>query len=67
MWKTEAGIQTAQHVTEKENKTYEWNYNHEIRFTQLGMGDMILLKRTTFKGKHKIQDYWEDAIYHVEG
>ena len=23
-------------------------------------------KRTAFKGKHKIQDYWEVTVYHVE-
>ena len=28
---------------------------------------MVLLKRTAFKGKHEIQDHWEDTIYHVEG
>ena len=31
------------------------------------MGDQVLLKRTAFKGKHKIKDHWEDAVYHVEG
>ena len=23
--------------------------------------------RTAFKGKYKIQDHWEDTIYHIEG
>ena len=31
------------------------------------MGDLVLLKMTVFKGKHKIQDHWEKTIYHVEG
>ena len=31
------------------------------------MGDKVLLKRTSFKGKHKIQDHWEHSVYHVEG
>ena len=57
---------TAQHVIEKKDQRHKWNYNHKIRCTQLGMGDKVLLKRTVFKGKHKIQDCWED-IYHVEG
>ena len=30
------------------------------------VGDLALLRRMTFKGKHKIQDHWEDTIYHVE-
>ena len=31
------------------------------------MGDKVLLKRTAFKGNHKIQDHWEDTVHHVEG
>ena len=57
---------TVQHVIEKENKRHKQNYDHNIRCTQLGVGDMVLHKRTAFKGKHKIQDHWEDTIYHVE-
>ena len=44
-----------------------WNYDHKVRCIQLGVGDMVLLKRTAFKGKQKIQDCWEDIIYHIEG
>ena len=29
------------------------------------VGDKVLLKHTAFKGKHKIQDRWENAIYKV--
>ena len=29
------------------------------------VGDKVLLKCTTFKGKHKIQDQWENTIYEV--
>ena len=29
------------------------------------VGDKVLLKCTAFKGKHKIQDRWENAIYEV--
>ena len=28
---------------------------------------MDLLRRTAFKGKHKIQDHWKDTLYCVEG
>ena len=31
------------------------------------MGDQVLLKRMAFKGRHKIQDHWEDIVYCVEG
>ena len=29
------------------------------------VGDKVLLKCTAFKGKHKIQDRWENTIYQV--
>ena len=47
---------TAQHVTEKENQWHKQNYDHKICCTKLGPGNEVLLKRTAFKGKHKIQD-----------
>ena len=58
---------TAQNVIEKENKRHKWNYDHKVRWIQLGMDDLVLLRRTAFKGQHKVKDHWEDTIYHVEG
>ena len=29
------------------------------------VGDTVLLQCTTYKSKHKIQDWWEDTIYEV--
>ena len=45
---------TAQHAIEKQNKRHKWNHDYKIRCAQLGVGDMVLLKRTVFKGKHKV-------------
>ena len=61
------GYKTAQHVIEEENQRQKCIYVHKIRCTQLGMGDKVLLERTVFKGKHEIQDHWEDTVYHIEG
>ena len=36
-----------------------------VRWTQLKVGDKVLLKHTPFKGKHKIQDRWENTLYEV--
>ena len=34
---------------------------------KLMVGDKVLLRCTAFKGKHKIQDHWENNIYEVVG
>ena len=57
--------ETTQHVIEKENKRNRLNYDHEVRCTELGMGDLVLM-RMAFQGKHKLQALWEKTIYHVE-
>ena len=54
---------TAQNVIEKENKRQKQNYYHKIRYTQLVVGDMVLLKRMAFKGTHKIQHHAEWQAY----
>ena len=57
----------AQQIIEKENQRHRQNHDHKIRCTKLKLGDQGLLKRTAFKGKHKIQDPWEDTVYPVDG
>ena len=32
---------------------------------KLMISDKVLLRLTAYKGKHRIQDYWEDTIYEV--
>ena len=48
---------TAQQITEKENQRHKWNYDHKIRCIRLKVGDKVLLKRTSLKGKHEIEDH----------
>ena len=57
---------------ENQLKTYNKNrmrniHAQKVRCMQLVVADLVHLKRTAFKSKHKIQDCWEDAIYYVEG
>ena len=60
----EWAYKTANEVVKKEqeqNKHYDW----KVKCTQLKVGDKVLLKHTAFKGKHTIQDRWENTIYEV--
>ena len=34
---------------------------------QFQVDDLVLLKRMSLQGKHKLQDHWEKTIYRVEG
>ena len=60
------GIQDCKHgVVKKEQEQNKWHYDCKVRCAQLKVGDKVLLKHTAFKGKHKIQDRWENTIYEV--
>ena len=32
---------------------------------ELKVGDLVLIKQTAWKGRHKMQDRWEDEEYQV--
>ena len=34
---------------------------------ELEVGDLVLVKQTAWKGRHKIQDRWESEEYQVVG
>ena len=50
----------------KEAQRHKHNYNRKSRAVALGVGDMVLVHITTFKGHHKMQDMWENREYVVE-
>ena len=52
---------------EKEALKGKKYYDRKVRCSQLSIGDLVLVKRMAFKGKHKIQDRWEQDIYEVLG
>ena len=35
-------------------------YDEKCRGAELEVGDLVLVKQTTWKGRHKIQDRWEN-------
>ena len=52
---------------EKEALKAKKYYDRRVRCSQLSTGDLVLVKRMAFKGKHKIQDRWKQDVYEVLG
>ena len=50
----------------KEAKRHKRNYNRKGRAAALEVRDMVLVHVTAFKGRHKMQDRWENREYVVE-
>ena len=42
-------------------------YDKRCKGAELGIGHLVLVRKTTWKGKHKIQDRWEGDEYQVIG
>ena len=42
-------------------------YDLKCRGAALDVGDLVLVKQTAWKGRHKIQDRWESGEYQVVG
>ena len=56
---------TAQVVNKKECDRSERCFDNKIRCFKLEPGDMVLVHPKAFKGKHKIQDRWENIHHKV--
>ena len=55
----------AQQVQEREMQWHKICYDHKIQCIRLDPGDLVLVRHTTFQGKHKIVDRWENPVYEV--
>ena len=42
-------------------------YDQKCRGAELEVGDLVLVKQTAWKGRHRIQDRWESEEYQVVG
>ena len=49
----------------KERKRNKQNYDRKVRCSKIEKGDKVLVRQKAFKGKHKIQDKWEEDVYIV--
>ena len=50
---------------EKQAEKAKKYYDRKVRCSKLEPGDLVLVKIFGFRGKHKIQDRWENHIYEV--
>ena len=51
----------AAEISLKENTRQKKYYDRKIKCSKLKTGDLILVHQKGFKGKHKIQDKWENT------
>ena len=52
-------------MAQKQQARHRGLYNLRCRGATLSVGDLVLIKQTAWKGRHKIQDRWEDREYQV--
>ena len=57
----------AKHMVQKQQAKHRELYDLKCRGATLDVGDLILVKQTAWKGRHKIQDRWESGEYQVIG
>ena len=55
----------AKHMAQKQQARHRGLYDLKCRGATLTMGDLVLVKQTAWKGRHKIQDRWQSREYQV--
>ena len=57
----------ARHMAQRQQAKHRELYDMKCRGAALDVGDLVLVKQTAWKGRHKIQDRWESGEYQVVG
>ena len=57
--------ETASKQAGKSAERYKKAYDSRARESVLKQGDLVLVKRVAFSGKHKLEDRWEKDLYKV--
>ena len=52
-------------VASRQQARHKGLYDRKCRGAALEIGDLVLVKQTAWKGRHKIQDHWEEEEYQV--
>ena len=54
-------------MAQRQQARHRGLYDLRCRGTVLSVGDLVLVKQTAWRGRHKIQDRWESGEYQVVG
>ena len=54
-------------MTSRQHARHKGLYDQRSREAELKVGDLVLVRKTACKGKHKIQDRWKIDEYQVIG
>ena len=54
-------------MAKRQQARHKGRYDQRCRGAELEVGDLVLVKQTAWKGRHKIRDKWEDEEYQVMG
>ena len=57
----------AKQMAKRQQAKHRKLYDQRCRGAELEAGDLVLVKQTAWKGRHKIQDRWEGEEYQVVG
>ena len=57
----------ARHMAQRQQAKHRELYDMKCRDAALDVGDLVLVKQTAWKGRHKIQYRWESGEYQVVG
>ena len=57
----------AKQVASRQQARHKGLYDRRCKGAALGIGNLVLVKKTAWKGRHKIQDRWESDEYQVIG
>ena len=52
-------------MADRQQARHKELYDRRCRGAALDIGDLVLVRKTAWKGKHKIQDRWESDEYQV--
>ena len=55
----------AKEMSPKQAQKYKSSYDKKVKWSQLQVNDIVLVKRVAWKGRHKIQNKWEPSEYIV--